>query len=33
MESADLLFEGEKYLSFDRFSVVCLELDIFSDNS
>ncbi|CAK94800.1 unnamed protein product (macronuclear) [Paramecium tetraurelia] len=32
-ENADLVCDGEKYLSFDRFSILCLELDIFSDNS
>lgn len=33
MENADLVCDGEKFLSFDRFSILCMELDIFSDSS
>ena len=31
MENADLFIEGEKNLSFDQFSVVCVEFNLFSD--
>ena len=31
LENADVEIEGEKLLSFDKFSIVCVEFNLFSD--